>query len=335
MQKIYRVLLFIGLISFIGCRKENNVFDGPSINETYSTFKVIDPFKVSKNTVDFNAGESVYFSASFNKVVTWQIDIVGSTSKAHKIIEGSGKTINISNATWNGSTTIFPIFAAENCDAKLTIKDIADTFLVNVQITQAKKIEGLMIADFETGLNSSWTKFIQSGADMDFKVKTDSVAPQGLKYLNMAGTVNWDYLIGLIDYPALAYGTNPTFNLPSNPDDVYFNCLIYGVPNTNQSIVLFQFKEDENGDGTFNANTEDEYDLEVKVDWSGWKLVSIKYAEITTIVNGAPATPKGNGLHNPDKIGKISMLHLANPNDGFASTKIDYIIFTNSKPLEP
>ena len=190
MQKIYRVLLFIGLISFIGCRKENNVFDGPSINETYSTFKVIDPFKVSKNTVDFNAGESVYFSASFNKVVTWQIDIVGSTSKAHKIIEGSGKTINISNATWNGSTTIFPIFAAENCDAKLTIKDIADTFLVNVQITQAKKIEGLMIADFETGLNSSWTKFIQSGADMDFKVKTDSVAPQGLKYLNMAGTVN-------------------------------------------------------------------------------------------------------------------------------------------------
>jgi hypothetical protein len=52
-------------------------------------------------------------------------------------------------------------------------------------------------------------------------------------------------------------------------------------------------------------------------------------------VNGAPATPKGNGLHNPNKIGKISMLHLANPNDGFASTKIDMIMFTTAKPLEP
>ena len=179
-----------------------------------------------------------------------------------------------------------------------------------------------------------WTKFIQSGANMDFNIKSDSLVPQGTKYLNMAGTVNWDWLIGLVDFPANAYGGGNTFPLASNPDGVYFNCLIYGVPNTNSSLVLFQFKEDENGDGTFNTNNEDEYDYQIDVNWSGWKLVTVKYSDIVTLVNGQPATPKGNSLHNPNKLGKISMLHLANPANGFASSKIDYIIFT-STPLEP
>jgi hypothetical protein len=320
---------------FISCRKDKDIIDGPSISESYSTFKIIDAFKTDKSSVDFNVGEKVTFSASFNKPVNWEIIITGNTSKAQKMFSGNGKTINVTNALWNGSTTKYPIFRVENCVAKLVIKDVVDTFSVNVNITQPKKIEGLVIADFEAGLNSAWTKFIQSGANMDFKVKTDSVAPQGAKYLNMAGTVNWDYLIGLIDYPATAYGTSPTMPLETNPENVYFNCLIYGVPNTNQSSVLFQFKEDENADGTFSPNSEDEYDYEIKVDWEGWKLISIKYSDISTLVNGAPATPKGNALHNPNKIGKISMLHLANPNDGFASTKIDLIMFTSAKPLEP
>ena len=319
----------------VGCRKDKAITDGPSISETYSTFKVIEAFKSNKASVDFNAGEAVTFSAIFNKAVSWKISVTGKTSKATKTIAGEGKTINAINAIWNGSTTKYPIFKIEECVATLTIKDVTDTFSLNINITQPKKIDGLMIADFEGGISSAWTKFIQTGANMDFKVKTDSLAPQGAKYLNMAGTVNWDYLIGLIDFPASAYGGNATLALDANPDNVYFNCLVYGVPNTNQSSVLFQFKEDENGDGTFSANTEDEYDYEIKVDWEGWKLISLKYSDIATLVNGAPATPKGNGLHNPNKIGKISMLHLANPNDGFASTKIDMIVFTTGKAIEP
>lgn len=151
----------------------------------------------------------------------------------------------------------------------------------------------------------------------------------------MAGTVNWDYLIGLIDYPAQAYNANVTFPLNSNPEAVYFNCLIYGVPNTNPSIVLFQFKEDENSNGSFTAASEDEYDYQINVDWVGWKLISIKYSDFKYLINGSPATPKGNGIQNPNKLSKISMLHLADPNNGFASTKIDMLIFTDNKPLEP
>ena len=80
---------------------------------------------------------------------------------------------------------------------------------------------------------------------------------------------------------------------------------------------------------------EDQYDYQINVNWQGWKLVSIKYSALTSLVNGQPAVSKGNGLKNPDKLGKISMLHLANPANGFASSKLDYIIFTDNAALQP
>jgi len=332
-----KIIIFISLISLscLSCRKEKNVIDGPSVSEIFSSFTILENFKASRDSVNFKNLESVYFTATFNKIVSWQITIVGKTSKAVKVIKGDGKVIAVNNSTWNGTTTTLPLFAKEMCTATLSIKDVTPVYEVNVNVTEPKVLTGFMIADFEAGLNPGWTKFAQTSANMDFKVKTDSLAPQGKNYFNMAGTVNWDYLIGLIDFPATAYGASVTYPLSTNPNDVYFNCLIYGVPNTNQSIILFQFREDENSDGTLNANNEDQYDFEVKVDWVGWKLVSIRYADLVSLSNGAPTTPKGNALRNPDKLGKISMLHLANPNDGFASSKIDLIMFTNTKPLEP
>ena len=335
MKKNLSILLCAILFFSISCRKNKTQFDGPSIDEIYSDFKVVDSFKINKDSVNFTNAETAVFSAKFNKIVDWTISIYGATSKATKIISGSSKQIDISNGTWNGSSTVFPIFNTENCKAILKVKDVADSFIVFTKIVGTKKLEGYMIADFETGLKAGWTKFAQTGANMDFQVKTDSLAPEGKKYLSMAGTVNWDWLIGLIDFPATAYGTAKTFPLSTNPNNEYFNCLIYGTSEQNPSLVLFQFKEDENADGAINANTDDEYDYQVTVNWTGWKLISVKYAEMGYLVNGEPATPKGNGLHNPDKLSKISMLHLANPSDGFASAKLDLMIFTQNGPLQP
>jgi hypothetical protein len=328
-------LLLLFLLSISSCRKDDTAFDGPSVADIYNEFKVEETFSANTDTVNFASNESVIFTATFSKIVDWNITITGTTSRAKKNISGSSKIINATNATWNGSTSLFPIFKSENCKVMLTLKDLPDTFLLNVRIAAPKSINGFTIANFETGLNPAWPKFIQSGANMDFKVKTDTLAPEGAKYLNMAGTVNWDYLIGLVDFPAQAYNSAITFPLAGNPEAVYFNCLIYGVPNTNPSIVLFQFKEDENANGTFTAASEDEYDYQINVDWAGWKLVSLKYSDFKYLINGNPATPKGNGIQNPDKLSKISMLHLADPNAGFASTKIDMLIFTDNKPFEP
>jgi hypothetical protein len=335
MKKKLTILVLLAITLSVSCRKNTTDFDGPSINDIYSNFKVLETFKADRDSVNFTIGQNVVFSGKFNKIVDWTITIKGAISKSTKVLKGTSKNIDASNATWNGSASKFPVFTQENCTIQLTIKDVNDTFTVAEKIVGTKKIEGFVVADFETGLKQGWTKFAQTGANMDFQVKTDSLAPEGKKYLNMAGTVNWDWLIGLIDFPATAYGTAKTFPLNTNSDAVYFNCLVYGVPNTNTSLVLFQFKEDENADGTINANNEDEYDYQVTVDWEGWKLLSVKYSDLSYLVNGVPATPKGNGLRNPDKLGKISMLHLANPNDGFASSKLDLMVFTENGALQP
>lgn len=337
MKNKISILLLFAVALMASCTKNTEEFDGPSINEIFSDFTVLEAFKADRDSVDFANGEKVNFTAKFNKTVDWTITITGSQTKAVKIIEGTSRELDASNAVWDGSVTDFPMFNIENCTALLTIKDVTDSFSVDEKIISRRVIDGFVVADFETGELPGWTKFIQTGADMDFQVTADSLAPEGNRYLNMAGTVNWDYLIGLYDFNAAAYGTGTdvVFPLNSNASAVYFNCLIWGEPNTNQSIVLFQLTEDEDENGTFDANNEDQYDLEVKVDWVGWKLISIKYSDLVTLSNGQPVTPKGNGLHEPNKLSQISMLHLANPALGFASSKLDLVIFTENGPLQP
>lgn len=143
MNKVF-LLLFIPILFLISCRKDKSTIDGPSISELYGDFKVLETFKSNKDSVNFNSGETVIFSASFNKVVS-TITITGQTSKALKTIKGDGRSISITNGQWNGSTTQFPLFGTENCTAKLKIKDIQDSFLVTIKIIQPKKLEGFLM----------------------------------------------------------------------------------------------------------------------------------------------------------------------------------------------
>lgn len=332
MKKIF--YLFILLNLFSQCKRENKSFDGPSLQDLNGVFGLLSPFKSDKNVVEFGKGETVGFSAEFTKICNWKIEINGTVSGAKKIIEGKSRIINASNANWKGSTTEFPVFKSEMCLAILKIEGVSDSFKLDINVLSIRKPSGFIVSNFENGLNSKWTTFIQSGANMDFKIHNDKFAVEGSNYLNMAGTVNWDWLIGLIDFPATAYGTSTNFGLSSISDDIFFNCLIYGVPNTNPSRILFQFKEDDNGNGNFDAANDDQYDKEIIVNWEGWKLVSFKYTDLIHLSNGVPATNNGNNKHNSNNINKISMLHLANPSMGFGSTKIDCIMFTEKGPLE-
>lgn len=171
-------LLAILTLGIVSCRKDSTLYDGPSVADIYNEFKVVETFASDKDTVNFAAGEAITFSAQFSKIVDWQITITGATSRAKKIIKGESKSIAAVNGLWNGSTTNYPIFKAEKCKAVLTLKDLPDTFNLNLVIQQPKSITGFTVANFETGLNPAWTKFIQSGANMDFKVKTDTIAPK-------------------------------------------------------------------------------------------------------------------------------------------------------------
>ena len=195
-------------------------------------------------------------------------------------------------------------------------------------------VSGYLIADFESGYNNLWTKFVQSGASMDCQIRNVKPIPQGDYFYNMAGTVNWDWLVSLIDFNANANGVD-RFPLNTNPNNIYFNVMVWGEPGLDNSLLLFQFKEDDNTNGTFESSSEDEYDYQLKIDWSGWKLISIKYSDLGSLLNGEPVTPKGNKQRNPNNLVRLSILHLVDPSSGFAKTKIDYLIFTDLKSLEP
>jgi hypothetical protein len=331
-----RILLLIIIASLlVGCRKEElKKIDGPLLSDLNGKFSVINNLKASIDSIDFKSNESMFFTAEFSKVSSWKLEIIGQKSGAIKEISGIGNKLTNLETAWDGSTTFFPIFQKEICTARLTFTGEKDTLLTTIKINQPKINPGFIVADFESPFNSGWSSFIQSGANMDFQIKSNNSAPQGEGYLNMAGTVDWDWLIGLINFKASAYGAK-TFPLTSNPNNLFFNVLVWGEPSLTNSLVLFQFQEDENVDGSFSTNSEDMYSHQITINWTGWKLISIRYSDLQSLVNGSPAAASGNGVFEPNKLMQINMLHLANPSSGFAKSKLDYLIFTENKPLQP
>lgn len=326
---IYITLCLIVIIS--SCSKPDEFYDGPNLYDVYGDFEVYTSLEGSQINVDFESGETVYFTCELSKVVNWQLKITGSNSGAEKIITGTSRTLDEEVALWDGSTTNLPIFRVENCNVELSfLTEETDTILTtSVFVTTPKLNAGFVITDFEEGWNPNWSTFVQSGTSMDFGIKLDGTAPQLARYYNMAGVVDWDWLTGMIDFNATAFGET-TMPLSNNGDNLYFNAFVYGDPMYPNSRILFRFDEDENVDGTFDITSEDSFGYELIIDWSGWKHISVKYSDILSANNAS-----GGALHNPDKLNRVSVLHLADPNSGYAHSAIDYLIFTENEPLHP
>lgn len=321
------------LVILKSCSKEEE-FEGPSLIDLYGEFSVLEEFAVSDAEVDFASGETTYFTAQFSKNVNWTLTITGNISGAQKVITGFSNALNSQNARWNGTTTALPMFGVEECTATLSIENEPESFSLALSTLTSRVYPGLLLADFEDGFPEGWTTFVQSGANMSFVVSDEEPAGQGNQYYDMGGTVNWDYLIGLVDIPGEVYNSEPTFPLSSNPDNVYFNVLLYNPPAITNAITLFQFREDDNGDGVY-SNNEDMWSIEVTGLEEGWHKVAQQYDEIPTLVNGAPSNPLGNGLHEPNKLLKLSVLFLANPTSGYSQTYMDFLIFTENAELQP
>ena len=324
----YNLFLLLLLTVLFSCRKDEiDIFEGPDLNDVYGEFTVITSLESSQPNVDFADGQTVYFTCELSKVIDWQLTITGQTSGAEKLFSGTNKYVDTNTSTWDGSTTNFPMFKSEVCNVMLTFNGESDTLNTSVTVDLPKVNEGFVIADFETGWNSGWTTFIQSGAGMDFNIKTDASAPNENSYYNMQGLVDWDWLTGLVDFNATAYGST-TIPLSDNGDNLYFNAIVYGDPGLPNSRVLFRFDEDENEDGSFNVSNEDQFGYEIIIQWEGWKLITVKYSDMV-------GSGGGGNIHNPDKLNKVSVLHLADPASGMAKSGIDYLIFTENAPLQP
>jgi len=327
-------ILILGTL-LAGCDRTLDT-EGPDLKDLYGEFSILDPFAMSQNKVDFSAGEKVYFTARFSKIIDWKLSITGKGSGAQRVFEGKSRQIDISNSEWAGETTLLPIFRIEECEVLLSVANDSLQFTEVLTIEGLKSNEGFVVADFENGWNDQWLTFVQSGADMSFNITDAEPAAQGNFYYDMGGEVNWDWLIGMIEFPASAYGEN-TFPLGNNANNVYFNTMVYLPEGITNPVFLMQFREDENDDGEFDEETEDMYSLELKANnlVSGWQLISVKYSDLVALANGAPVEPNGNGNHEPDKLWRISNLFLANPSSGYSQMYMDYVMFTEGGPLNP
>lgn len=324
-------LILLLSFSIIAACKREDVFEGPSLEDQYGPFMITQSLTVSTDSLRAGEGEIAILSAAFNKNVNWTITVTGANSGGQFL--STGYSIN-PQIEWNGSATSLPMFQMEDCFVELTIKNQPDTLRDTLYLASVKPSQGFLLSDFESGLNSSWVVFAQSGANMSFVVSDDIQAGQGNRYYDMAGEVSWDWLIGMVDMPSTAYGV-PHFPLSSNPDDVYFNTFLYKPADITNGIMLIQFREDDNGDGVYSNNAEDMFSVEIHPDADGWKHYHYRYSDLATLINGAPGGAIGNGLHEPDKLLQVSLLYLANPSSGYSKCLVDNIIFTEGQPLIP
>jgi len=331
-MKNLKFLLMALPFIFTSCEKDK--IEGPSLNNLYGELSILESLNVVGDGADFSVGENIYFTASFSKQVDWQVKIKGLNSGSVKIIYGKSDAINQSNSTWDGGSTQLPFFRAEDCEVELTFDMHDDTIYNQLNIKGEKEYNDestVLIADFENGFNPNFTGFFQAGCT---KALTIGGAGQGINFLQQFGTCDWDWLIGYIDYYSNFWYDQQ--ELVNDPSQVYFNIMINGdstisqVSNVPNSLFKLEFYEDENGDGYYDANTEDRYDYEFDVDWNGWRMVSVCYNDVEKLVL---ASSGGNAVRNPSKISNVRTLLLANPESGFAKADVDFLIWSIGKPL--
>ena len=341
-MKKLKFLLLLTPFFFISCEKEK--IEGPDLHDLYSELTIIESLNIVGDSADFSNNQTMYFTASFSKQIDWTIKIKGLNSSAVKIISGKSQTINQANSTWNGSSTQLPFFIAEDCDLELTLKwntidsgnpNIImhnDTIYNQVNVQSAKIYTNestVLISDFEAGFNPNFTGFFQSGCT---KSLVTNGAGEGNKYLAQYGTCDWDWLIGYVDYFSDYWYDQE--DLINDPSKLYFNIMINGastisdVSDLPNSLFKLEFYEDENGDDYHDASSEDRYDYEFDVNWTGWRMISICYNDLIQ-----PSSNAGDGVKEPSKIINVRTLLLANPESGFAKADVDFLIWSFNAPI--
>ncbi|MBX9851077.1 MAG: hypothetical protein K2X86_04880 [Cytophagaceae bacterium] len=331
MKKIVYSFLLIAILS--ACDKPEQI--GPGINGIYGPVTVTQAFTVNMSNPNFAAGNKVYFTARFENDAIWTITLVGQTSGAVKTITGISKEIGAYNSEWTGTADDAPSFRAENVVATLSFASSTSTYTQNLTIAAQKNLDagGVLVSNFAT------TKFQCYCApplnpnnwptDFPTTVNTDNtyIKPDGNAYVLMEG-VPWQgggspYVdIATIEAKNADVNYGTYFPLYADPAKVYFNIMVYGDPATTSNtwlrISLFE-------DGV-EARV-----IDVRPDWTGWKLLSYNYTELLPV----DATI---GASKPNKVTALRFVLLSDsptlPGPSVRAV-FDHPIFTHNKPYQP
>ena len=308
---------------------------------SYKTFSGVND-KIDATTFQWNGGhEGIYFFRKAEKVVatlsilgldTRYTDTITLTQERNYAVKGKVSIVfnfeqsNLAYQFYDGPTTYeltykstFPFKGDSLSDMMKLTNNKKDIYIRNIDgdtIKEERSVEGTFVYRF-------------AGKDGTY-----------------LGTTETDYFVGGGGAPLVP----ATLALDPDPKNVYFNIFIYGTGDQNSSLVV-NFGED---DGILNTTTgkvvynnssdaegraknyvllEDEYTWQTKVDWKGWRMVSVNYSQLSLSADGSKAL-RGNKILEPNRIAKIGLVLIAGLNTK-ASVVFDYAVFTMGVPFNP
>jgi hypothetical protein len=185
-------------------------------------------------------------------------------------------------------------------------------------------------------------------------------APQGQRYLRLEGSstaANGIFVGGVqcrINPAANQYFLPTTW---TDPTKIYLNVFVRGMDKLPENdfpfaTLSFECHEDDNMNMSTAANCqtyndslganpdnfcpsgEDAWVYQVQVQHIGWKLFSCRYSDLlpsADIANGG----SGNRKLEPQKLARVQLGLLSNPQFHRVSVDVDYVCFTYGAPLDP
>ena len=329
------IIIALAIPLLIACRKQDKEnFDGPSLEDMYGAFTILENLTLNQNTVDFSSGQQINFNMELSKNTLWVITITGENSGAVRTLTGTERILSLENAFWKGEADDFPSFNLEDAVVSITFPNEPNSPIIQdtVTITGLKQDNGFLITSFEEGLGSTWSRFNQTTVVGNIECNAVEAA-KGSCYYSWNGTVGWDWAIGSVTVKP----NSGTFGLPASANNLFFNIAFKALENVGpeNSFLLFWFDEDDNEDGVFSQNTEDRFIYEYWSNNSNWDLISRKYSDLKYDADGNVQETNGNGLTEPSKLISINVFFLANPANGNAKALVDHLIFTLNEAYKP
>jgi hypothetical protein len=327
---LFALLAFV-LFAFGGCKRDTDNFDGPSLIDRFGDFAVVADFSANREEVNFSEGETVIFSAEFNKNVDWVIEITGTVSGAVKRITGFDRIIDDENATWNGSTTNLPFFRAEPCTVTLKVPEEPEfEQSLEIEVLGGRNYPGNVFIDFETDPGQNLTV-----GNVEFELtpasgrRNDFIAAQEEYYDFLEGTDNvvTNFFVGLIDIHAQVAGSTYAPLPTTVPSQLYFNAFLWH-DSSPHGIAVIQFIVDSNNSGAFEDGQDAVYQLDgdFPLNWNGWRHIH------------HPMSAVGISSDDLQKLVAIRVLLISNNNTQSNPPTavrfgIDYLTFTQGGPL--